>query len=66
MKKILFILLISFTSCVVPQHVEPKKCCDKHTYYKTHYQPARIVVIKKNKPIYRSVKVRVNKHRKRK
>ena len=68
MKKILFILLISFTSCVVPQHIESDKCCDKHTYYEPYYSPTRIVIVKKNKPIYtkRSVKVKVNKHRKRK
>tara|TARA_R100000458_G_C8156949_1_gene162553 strand:- start:309 stop:515 length:207 start_codon:yes stop_codon:yes gene_type:complete len=68
MKKLLFILLISFTSCVVPQHIDSKKCCDKHTYYNSHYQPTKIVVVKKNKPKYkkRHVKVKVNKHRKRK
>ena len=65
MKNILFILLISLTSCVVPQHIDSKKCCDKHTY-KPYYQPTKVVIIKKDKPIYRRVKVRVNKHRKRK
>ena len=66
MKKILFILLISFTSCVVPQHIDSKKCCDKHTYYRSHYQPTKVVVIKKNKPTYRNrhIKVKINKRRK--
>ena len=68
MKKILFILLISFTSCVVPQHIESDKCCDKHTYYRPHYSPTRVVIVKKNKPVHikRNIKVKVNKHRKRK
>jgi|TARA_Y100000004_G_C8696923_1_gene319982 hypothetical protein len=69
MKKILFILLVSLASCTVPQYVEPDKCCDKHTYYKPYYPPTRVVVVKKNKPnIYkkRRVKVKINKHRKRK
>ena len=69
MKKLLFLLLISLTSCVVPQHINSEKCCDKHTYYKPHYQPTKVIVIKKNKPIVhrtRHVKVKVNKHRKRK
>tara|TARA_R100000781_G_scaffold85218_1_gene52475 strand:+ start:945 stop:1148 length:204 start_codon:yes stop_codon:yes gene_type:complete len=67
MKKLLFISLISFTSCVVPQHID-SKCCDKHTYYESHYQPTKVVVIKENKPIYkkRHIKVKINKHRKRK
>ncbi len=66
MKKLLLILLISLTSCVVPQHTD-SKCCDKHTYYHETYTPStKIVVIKKNKPIQkkRHIKVRVNKHRK--
>ena len=67
MKKLLFLLLISLTSCVVPQHINSEKCCDKHTYYKPYYQPTKVVIIKKNKPIYkkRHIKVKVNKHRKR-
>ena len=65
MKKLIFILLISLSSCVVPQHIDSGKCCDKHTYYTPYYQPTRIV-IKKNKPIYkkRHIKVKINKHRK--
>ena len=69
MRNILFVLLISFTSCVVPQHIEPDKCCDKHTYYEPYYSPTRVVVVNKNKPyIYkkRHIKVKINKHRKRK
>ena len=68
MKKLLFILLIGLTSCVVPQHIEPEKCCDKHTYYEPYYTPTRVIVINKNKPVYkkRHIKVKVNKHRKRK
>ena len=68
MKKILILLLIGLTSCVVPQHVDPKKCCDKHTYYRPHYKPTHVVIVKKEKPIYkkRHRKVRINKHRKRK
>ena len=68
MKKLIFILLISLTSCVVPQHIESEKCCDKHTYYRSYYSPTRVIVINKNKPVYkkRHIKVKVNKHRKRK
>jgi hypothetical protein len=69
MKKILFILLISLISCVVPQHVEPSKCCDKQTCYEPYFTtPSRVIVINKNKPTYkkRHVKVKINKHRKRK
>ena len=69
MKKLLFILLIGLTSCVVPQHIDSKKCCDKYTYYyRPHYKPTRVVIVKKDKPIYkkRHRKVRINKHRKRK
>ena len=66
MKKILFILLISLTSCVVPQHIDSKKCCDKHTYYEPYYPPTRVIVINKNKPVYkkRHIKVKINKRRK--
>tara|TARA_R110002020_G_scaffold292764_1_gene508132 strand:- start:1225 stop:1425 length:201 start_codon:yes stop_codon:yes gene_type:complete len=66
MKILIFILSIGLTSCVVPQHID-SKCCDKHTYT-PHYQPTKIVIVKKNKPKYkkRRVKVKVNKHRKRK
>ena len=68
MKKILILLLIGLTSCVVPQQIDSEKCCDKHTYYKPYYKPTRIVIVKKDKPIYkkRHKKVRINKHRKRK
>jgi hypothetical protein len=68
MKKLLFILLISLTSCVVPQHIESDKCCDKQTCYEPYFAPTRVVVVNKNKPIYkkRYVKVKINKHRKRK
>ena len=62
MRNILFILLISLISCVVPQ-----QCCDDHTYYpKVYPQPAKVIVIKKNKPIYKDkpIRVKVNKHRK--
>jgi len=66
MKELLFVLLISFTSCVIPQHIEPDKCCDKHTYYRSYDPPSRVIIV--NKPIYkkRHIKVKVNKHRKRK
>ena len=69
MRNILFILLISLTSCVVPQHIDSKKCCDKHTYYRSHYQPTKVVIIKQkphnryNKS-KRHIKVKINKHRK--
>ena len=68
MRKLITLLLISLTSCVVPQHIESGECCDKHTYYKPYYQPTRIIVVNKNKPVYkkRHIKVKVNKHRKRK
>ena len=67
MKKLLLILLISLTSCTVPQYIDSDKCCDKHTYYKPYYKPTRIVIVKKDKPIYkkRHIKVKMNKHRKR-
>ena len=66
MKNILFILLISSISCVVPQHIERKKCCDKHTYYEPYYPSTRVVIVNKNKPIYKKkhIKVKINKHRK--
>ena len=67
MKKLLLILLIGLTSCTVPQYIDSDKCCDKHTYYKPHYQHTKFVVIKKNKPIIhktRHIKVNINKHRK--
>ena len=66
MKKILLLLLITTTSCIVPQHIEPGKCCDKHTYYKPYYPPTRVIIVKKNKPnVYKKthVKVKINKHR---
>ena len=69
MKKILILLLITSTSCVVPQYVEPDKCCDKQTYYEPYFTtPPRVIVISKNKPTYkkRHIKVKINKHRKRK
>ena len=68
MRNILFVLLISFTSCVVPQHIEPDKCCDKHTYYEPYYSPTRVLVVNKNTPIYkkRHIKVKINNHRIRK
>ena len=69
MRNILFILLISFTSCVIPQHIESDKCCDKQTCYEPYFAtPPRVIVINKNKPTYkkRHVKVKINKHRKRK
>ena len=68
MKKLLFILLISLISCVVPQHIETDKCCDKQTCYEPYYSPTRVIVINKTKPTYkkRHVKVKINKHRKRK
>jgi hypothetical protein len=74
MKKLIFILLIGLTSCVAPQHID-SKCCDDHTCldwirtgYPTYYQPTKVVIIKKNKPTHknRNIKVRINKHRKRK
>tara|TARA_R100000664_G_C2740427_1_gene129015 strand:+ start:757 stop:972 length:216 start_codon:yes stop_codon:yes gene_type:complete len=71
MKKILSLLLITITSCVVPQHIESDKCCDKQTYYEPYFiTPSRVIVINKNKSVYtkpkRHIKVKVNKHRKRK
>ena len=68
MKKLLFILLISLISCVVPQHIETDRCCDKQTCYEPYYSPTRVIVINKTKPTYkkRHVKVKINKHRKRK
>ena len=68
MRELLFILSIILSSCVIPQHIDSEKCCDKHTYYyKPYYQPTRVIVIKKNKPLIRKkrhIKVKINKHRK--
>ena len=68
MRNILFILLISLTSCVVPQHIDSKECCDKRACYEPYYSPTRVIVVNKNKSTYtkRKVKVKVNKYRKRK
>tara|TARA_R100000808_G_C2123273_1_gene134087 strand:+ start:676 stop:885 length:210 start_codon:yes stop_codon:yes gene_type:complete len=65
---LILLLLITLVSCVVPQHIEPDKCCDKNTYYEPYYSPTRVIVVNKNKPIYkkRHIKVKINKHRKRK
>ncbi len=63
---ILMIIMTLFGGCATTQ--PSKKCCDKHTYYKPYYPPTRIIVVNKNKPVYkkRHIKVKVNKHRKRK
>ena len=68
MKKLfIFLLLISITSCVVPysnyDYTEPIT----YPYYPTYYQPTKVVIIKKNKPKYkkRHIKIKINKHRKR-
>ena len=68
MKRLLILLLlISMASCVVPyssyDYVEPAR----YQYYPTYYQPTKVVVIKKNKPKHRKrhIKVKINKHRKR-
>jgi len=56
------------SSCMLPystyDYTEPTR-----TYYPTYHQPTRVVIIKKSKPQYkkkRHVKVKINKHRKRK
>ena len=68
MKKLIIILIISLTSCVVPQHIESDKCCNKQTCYEPYFAPSRVVVVNKIKPTYkkRHIKVKINKHRKRK
>ena len=68
MKKLILLLSICLTSCVIPEYTTPKQCCDERTYIPTHYQPTKVVIIKKDKPTYkkRNIKVKVNKHRKRK
>jgi hypothetical protein len=60
------------SSCVVPQ-----SCCDEHKpisyqeaqpayrYYPTYYKP-KVVIIKKKPHNKRHIKVKINKHRKRK
>ena len=65
---LILLLLITLASCVVPQHIEPDKSCDKNTCYEPYYSPTRVIVVNKNKPIYkkRHIKVKINKHRKRK
>jgi len=67
-KTLLLIAIISMSSCILPystyDYTEPTR-----TYYPTYYQPTRVVIIKKNKPQYkkkRHIKVKINKHRKRK
>ena len=49
---LILLLLITLASCVVPQHIEPDKCCDKNTCYEPYYSPTRVIVVNKNKPIY--------------
>ena len=67
MSRILILFIILFiSSCVVSE-----SCCDKDKSVcyptKTYYQPTKVVIIKKDKPIRnRSIKVKINKHRKRK
>ena len=68
MKRLLLIfLLISMASCMTPyssyDYTEPIR----YPYYPTYYQPTKVIVIKKNKPKYkkRHIKVKINKHRKR-
>ena len=65
MKKIIILIVVCMSSCVVPyssyDYTEPTRTY----YYPTYYQPTKIVVVKK-KPIKtkRHVKVKINKHRK--
>ena len=68
-KILLLTIIISIYSCVVPysayDYTEPTRTY----YYPTYYQPTKVVIIKKSKPQYkkkRHVKVKINKHRKRK
>ena len=67
MKKIIFILLLFASSCMMPystyDYTEPTR-----VYYQPVYTPTKVVIIKK-KPKHkykRHVKVKVNKPRKRK
>ena len=49
MAKILLVLLLFISSCVIPE-----SCCeqDRSTYYpNTYYQPTKVVIIKKDKPM---------------
>ena len=68
MKKLLILIIICTSSCVVPysnyDYVEPRR-----VYYYPIYQPTRTIIIKqKHKHKHRSnkrhVKVKINKHRK--
>ena len=69
MKKILILIIICTSSCMIPyssyDYVEPTK----YIYYPT-YQPTRVIVKQKHNHKHRSnkrhVKVRINKHRKNK
>ena len=67
MKKLLLLIIICTSSCIIPystyDYVEPTR----YIYYPT-YQPTRIIVKQKhkrhNKSNKRHVKVKINKHRK--
>ena len=63
-KKLLLLIVICTSSCVIPystyDYVEPTR----YIYYPT-YQPTRTIIVKhKHKPNKRHVKVKINKHRK--
>ena len=68
MKKLLLLLIIiCISSCMVPyssyDHVEPIR----YQYYPTYYQPTKVIVVKqKHHKHKRHIKVKINKHRKRK
>ena len=66
-KILLLTIIISMSSCMVPyssyDYTEPY-----YPYYPTYYKPTKVVIIKK-KPHYkhkRHIKVKINRHRKRK
>ena len=70
MKKIIIVIILFTSSCVVPyssyDYVEPTR----YIYYPT-YQPTRTIIVKQKPHKYhkknkRHIKVKINKHRKNK
>ena len=68
MKKLLLLIIICTSSCIMPystyDYVEP----DRYIYYPS-YQPTRTIIVKQkthkhHKQHKRNIKVKINKHRK--
>ena len=68
MKKLLLLIIICTSSCVVPYSTYDYTEPTRYIYYPT-YQPTRTIIVKQNhkhkhKSNKRHVKVKINKHRK--